>query len=271
MKTITKIITIALCCASVVSCSSCGQNKGEKKYANTPKSEAELQQEALIKIHLDSLTNDFSKLGPVGVIKSVKDGQVVLEEKEKQLKPDYLVDPQYANDLQTLAQKYRAIGILAADKEIAKLYDMPTEDYDKTLAKLYIDVNDASLKDLMNSDDNFKEMLQKFYQTSKDNGRLNLFWDASAAALIEELYIASQNVNKFLGAFDDESASNTSYHITLLSIAIEDLAAINPEYTELNESLLPLQVINAINLEQFKQQVLDAKTLIESSRTALLK
>lgn len=271
MKTITKILTIALCCASVVSCSSCGNNKGEKKNVAAPKSEAELQQEALIKIHLDSLTNDFSKLKPVGIVKSVKDGKVVLDEKEKQLKPDYLVDPVYANDLQTLAQKYRAIGIIAADKEIAKLYDMSVSDYDKTLAKLYIDVNDASLKDLVNAEDNYEAQLQKFYQTSKDNGRINLFWDATAAALIEELYIASQNVDKFLGAFDDESASNTSYHITLLSIAIEDLATINPEYNELNESLAPLQVINAINLQQFKQQILDAKVLIESSRAQLLK
>lgn len=270
MKTITKIITIALCCASVVSCSSCGQNKGEKKYVNTPKSEAELQQEALIKVHLDSLTNDFSKLKPVGILKSVKDGKIVLDEKEKQLKPDYLVDPQYANDLQTLAQKYRAIGVIAADKEIAKLYDMSTDDYDKTLAKLYIDVNDASLKDVINGED-FEALLQKFYQDSKNVGRVNLFWDATGATIIEELYIASQNVDKFLGAFDDESASNTSYHITLLSIAVEDLAAINPEYTELNESLLPLQVINAINLEQFKQQILDAKALIAASRAALLK
>lgn len=271
MKTITKILTIALCCASVVSCSSCGQNKGAKKDTPTLKSEAELQQEALIKIHLDSLTNDFSKLKPVGIIKSVKDGQIVLDEKEKQLKPDYLVEPQYANDLQTLAQKYRAIGILAADKEIAKLYDMSVSDYDKVLAKLYIDVNDASLKDLVNAENNYEALLQNFYQTSKDNGRINLFWDATGAALIEELYIASQNVDKFLGAFDDESASNTSYHITLLSIAIEDLATINPEYTELNESLRPLQVINAINLQQFKQQLVDAKVLIESSRASLLK
>ena len=97
MKTVTKIFAIAAFCASVVSCSSCGTNKNARKEIPTVKSEAELQQEALIKIHLDSLSNDFIKLQPVGIVNSVKDGKVELSEKELQLKPDYLVDPAYAN------------------------------------------------------------------------------------------------------------------------------------------------------------------------------
>ena len=270
MRTLTKIFAIATFCASVVSCSSCGTNKNVKKAIPTVKSEAELQQEALIKIHLDSLTNDFIKLQPVGIVNSVKDGKVELSEKELQLKPDYLVDPSYANNLQTLAQKYRAIAILATDKEIANFYEMSTADYDKALAKLYADVNDSALKDVINATD-YTASIKAFYNSAEENGRTNLFWDAAGAGIIEELYIASQNIDKFLGAFDDESASNTSYHITLLSIAIEDLANINPEYTELNESLKPLQVINAINLEQFKEQLAEAKGMIAVSREALLK
>lgn len=269
MKKATIIFAIAALCFSVASCSSCGGNGGQE-VKKIEKSQAEIMQEELIKIHLDSLSNDFLKLQPVGIINSVKDGQVVLNEKEKQLKPDYLVDPSFANNLQTLAQKYRAISIIASDKEIAKFYDMPTTEFDKALVKLYADVNDSGLRAVIESD-NYVDSIKAFYESSKASNRINLFWDAAGAGIIEELYIASQNVDKFLSAFDDESASNTSYHITLFSIAVEDLAALNSEYEELNESLKPLQVINAINLEQFKEQLEEAKGQIEASRSALLK
>ena len=104
MKKITILFAIAALCFSVGSCSSCGTGKGQE-VKKIEKSQAEIQQEELIKIHLDSLSNDFLRLKPVGIINSVKDGQIVLDEKEKQLKPEYLVDPAFANDLQTLAHK----------------------------------------------------------------------------------------------------------------------------------------------------------------------
>lgn len=269
MKKITFVFAIAALFFCVSSCSSCGNQK-DQEVKKIEKTQAEVMQEQLIQIHLDSLANDFTRLKPVGIVNCVKDGKIVLDEKEKQLKPEYLVDPSFINDLQTLTQKYRAISIIASDKEIAKFYDMPVTEYDNALAKLYADVNDPGLKAVIESD-NYTESIKAFYESSKENNRVNLFWDAAGAGIIEELYIATQNIDKFLSAFDDESASNTSYHITLLSIAIEDLSIINSEYAELNESLKPLQLINAINLEQFKEQLFEAKGQIEASRTTLLK
>lgn len=269
MKKITLIFAIAALFFTVSSCSSCGNQNGQE-VKKIEKTQAEIMQEQLIQIHLDSIANDLTRLKPVGIVNCVKDGKVVLDAKEKQLKPDYLADPSFINNLQTLSQKYRAISILAAEKEVARLYDMPVGEYDNALAKLYADVNDPALKTYI-EDDDYTESIKAFYESSKENNRVNLFWDGAGAAIIEDLYIATQNIDKFLSAFDDESASNTSYHITLLSIAIEDLAIINSEYETLNESLKPLQLINAINLEQLKEQLLEAKVQIAASRAEFLK
>lgn len=285
MKKITKIFTIAMFCAAAIVCASCGGNKKSNKTGEPKvKSEAEMQTETLIKIHLDSLGRDLVTIGTtldkngqevlntgsVGVVDGIKAGKVQLTEKELQLKPEYLADPSYVNNLQTLSQKYRAIAILAVDKEVAKLYEMPTEDYDKSLVKLYAEINDSALKTFITSDD-YVESIDKFYTSSIENERQNLFWDAVCAGIIEELYIATQNADKFLAGFTDESASNFAYHITLLSIAIEDLATINPEYTELYNSLKPLEKITSIDLATFKKDILSAKADTEASRANLMK
>lgn len=271
MKRILSISAIALAmfalCASVVSC---GPKRGGKLVEKTEKSQAQIQQEQLIMMQLDTLSSDFSKLKSLGVIGSVKDGKIVLSDQEKQLKPEYLADASFVNNLQTLAQKYRAISILACDRDIAELYEMPVDEYNKALVKLYADINDSNLKNVVDSPD-YLTALKDYYNLSKDNGRLDFFWDAAAAGVVEELYILSQNQEKFLASFDDESASNVSYHIALLSIAIEDLATINPEYAELNESLKPLIYINAINLQQLREQLDSQRESITASREALLK
>lgn len=267
MKRFTTILAIASICLFAVSC---GQGKNAKKVETEAKSEAELNQEELIRIHLDTLSNDLANLQAMGVIANVKDGKIVLTEQEKKLKPDYLLDPAFADNLQTLSQKYRAISMLAADKEIAKLYDMSTTAYDKALVKLYADVNDPGLKTVVDSPDFFGS-LKEYYAACKENGRIELFWDACASAIMEELFIASQNTDMFLAGFNDEQASNISYHITLLSIAVEDLAAINPEYESLNESMQPLVVINAISLDQLKEQLAQMKAEISSTRMVLSK
>lgn len=269
MKRILSIIAIAAVCLSAVSCGQ-GNSKKKKAEAASVKSQAELQQEALVKIHLDSISADLNKIKPVAIISSIKDGKVTLTDAEKMVKPDYLMAPGVASDLQTLSQKYRAVAILGIDSEVAKLYDMPVADYEATLSKLLVDVDDAALKDVVTSDDVFAAF-DGFYTSSKENDRVSLFWDASAAAIVEQLYIASQNSDKFLSSFTDQTASDFTYHISLLTIAIEDLASINPEYAALNEAIKPIIVINAVSVDQFKEQLASAKEGIAASREALLK
>ena len=78
--------------------------------------------------------------------------------------------------------------------------------------------------------------IQKFYDAENENGRINFFWDATTAFLVEELYIISADPNnKFIECFDDESASNITYRIILFQNALERLKEYNPELNELCE------------------------------------
>lgn len=268
MKKSLSIVAAALALLMAVSC---GQRQKSAKNAQAEeKTEAEIQAEQLIKIHLDSLANELTKVNPIGIIGDVKNGKVVLSESEKLVKPDYLVDAAFANDLQTLSQKYRAIAVLSVDNEIAKLYEMPVTAYNEALAKLYADVNDPALKAFSEGIE-LKEAVNSFYTASKENGREPLFWDAITTALVEQMYIASKNSDKFLAAFDDQTASDFTWYVSLLTVAIEDLASINPEYAGLNETLKPLTKINAISVAQFKEQLDSIKDEIAESHANILK
>ena len=261
-----KKLAIALAiCLAVTSCF----NRQKSKNVEPVKSEAELMAEAVVKIQLDSIAEELGKLQPVGVVKCIRNGEVILTDSEKAAKPDYLADPAYAKDLQTLSQKYRAVAILGVDAEVAKLYEMPTADYDATLKKLYADINDPAIKEF-NESQNLQVAIEKCYETSKANGREYFFWEAATTALIEQAYIASRNIDKFIVAFDDKSASDFSYNVILLTEAINKLASLNAEYMKLNESLKPLYKINAINLDQFREQLESVKDEIVPARQALM-
>lgn len=267
-----KVLTLIAAAAAILFVASCGnrQTSGSNETEETVKSELELQAEALIKIHLDSLASEITKVNPIGIVGAVKEGKVVLSDKEKQVKPDYLADPKNANKLQTLSQKYRAIALYCVDKEIAKLYDMNLNPYNVALTKLYADVNDAALKSFAEGLE-IKESIQSFYNAEKEAGRDHLFWEAVTAAIVEQMYIAAQNTEKFIVAFDDESASDFTWYITLLTAAVDDLASINKEYVYLNAALAPLTKLNAINVAQFEQQLNSIKEEITASRENLIK
>lgn len=260
------IAAVCVCMAS------CGNGKTNKKAAasQTTKSQVEIQQEEYIMMHVDSLAAEITRLKPLGFVESSEEGKIVLTEQEKQVKPDYLIGAAAINDLQTLSQKYRAAAIMYIDKWVASLYDMPVDEYDAALTKLYLDINDPQLKSIFASDDT-AAAFDEFYKASKENGRLNFFWDVCAAAIVEHTFIASQNSEKFLASFDDESASEFTLEIAMLTIAMDDLAEINPDYKEINEALKPIGVINAINVEQFREQLAQVKDEVAASRGSLLK
>ena len=103
------------------------------------------------------------------------------------------------------------------------------------------------------------------------NARINYFWQLAATSLVEELYIMNQNADKFITAFDDESASNVTYRIALLIDAVDRLASYDPEIEPVAEAIAPLSVLNAISVDQLKSQLAEAKDQIVAARTALTK
>jgi len=224
------------------------------------------QIEQKIMVELDSVASLWTKLNPVEGI--FENGKIQLSEDELKVKPDYLLDLSCVNDLSLLSQKYRALGMLIVDKKVAKLYNMDEEGYKSALTKLATDVNDPAIQLMANPT---PEDVQKFYDEERENGRINFFWEASAAAIMENLYVIVQNTEKFLPALDDQAASDLTYHIALLKISLDDLAAYDENIRNLDTILAPLDELNAISVAQLAQQLETMKSQIEAARGELLK
>ena len=255
-----------------VAFAACGGQKNAQttEEADSLKSFEQKQIEASIKMHFDSIASEIGKLQQPAFIKSSADGGVTLTKEEKQVKPDDLLAAAVAEEAATLAEKYRMLSALTVDKKIAELYEMPTEDYDKSIAKLAADVNDPSFKDIEDTGTIY-ETTSKLYDEMEKNGRINYFWQLAAASLVEELFVANQNADKFLSVFDDEAAANVTFRVVLILDAINRLAQYDPEIKPVAEAMAPLDVLNATTVDELKAQLAEAKDKIEAARSALIK
>ena len=266
------IFAVALAAVAFAACTG-NKTQNEQEGKDSVKSFEQEQIEENIKVQIDSLAAEFGKLKSLPILKD-QDGNVLLSDEEKQVKPDYLLSPSAAENAVTLAEKYRTLSALSLDKQIASAYDMPTDEYDEANAKLSADINDPSFKVLDNVGTAF-EASSKLYDAMNENGRINYFWQMAASALVEQLYVTHllhqflKNTDKFIAAFDDSSAESVTFRIILLQDAIERLAAYDPELQPISDAIEPLKVLNAITVDQFKSQLEECKEEITASRKML--
>ena len=247
----------------------CGGNKSGNtvESSDSIKSFEQEQIEASIKMHVDSLASEIGKMKQLPILQA-SNGSIKLTKEELQVKPDYLLNPAVAENATTLAEKYRILAALQVDKETAKLFEMPIDEYDKAVGKLAADINDPSFK-AVEEDAPVAEATETLYNAMNENGRINYFWQMAATSLVEELYIASQNTEKFLAAFDDESASNITFRIVLVTDAITNLVNYDEDIKPVAEALEPLKVLNAISVDQLKAQLAEANEQIVAARKTI--
>ena len=249
----------------------CGGNKNAQnaEEAQEEKSFEQEQIEASIKMHLDSIASEVSRLKPLPFLVEGQD-KLVLTDEEKQVTPDYLLDAAVADDAATLSEKYRVLSALNIDKKVATLYSLPTEDYDKAIAKLAADINDPSFSAVEDPAAIF-ETPKPLYEAMNENGRINYFWQLASAALIEQLYVVSQNTEKFLSVVDDEAASNITFRIVVILDAVNRLSEYDEEIKPVAESLATLEVLNAVTVDELKGQLESAAKDIAAARANLVK
>ena len=261
------VLAIAFVAIAFAACG--GKKTQATEEADTLKSFEQQQIEASIKMHFDSIAAEISKLPQLPFLQE-NNGGLALTKEEKQVKPDYLLSPSVADETTTLAEKYRILSALNVDKKIASLYEMPVEDYDKAIAKLSADINDPSFKNIEDSGTLY-ETSTALYEGMEQNGRINQFWQLASAALVEQLFVASKNSDKFLSIFDDEAAANVSFRIVLILDAVNRLAQYDPEIKPIADAIAPLDVLNATTVDELKTQVNEAKDKIEAARKAIIK
>jgi len=264
-----KKLFIILLAVTMVALPSC---KNQKKEAQAPVQKELTQKEQYILAELElnatELAESFKNVKKPAFA-DFENGEIVLTEKEKMVKPDYLLDPSIADSFVTLEQKYRGIGMFSADKAFASLYDMSTDNYQKQLSKLVTEISDPAVEKFFKSDYE-SDAVKEWYETETTDGRLPLFWNMWTASLVEEVFLLTRNPDKIMTIFDDESASDISYRFILVHNGLTQVVEIYPEMASLNAVLEPLYVINAINVEQLRDQILELKGEIETVRAYLL-
>jgi len=155
---------------------------------------------------IDSLYLQYQKaLG-----KSFDLSEIELTEKEKQVKPDYLLDLSAANDFMTRSQKVNALAIYAIDRCVRKIYDMPLEDTKQTIDKLAAEINHMVDVDYLMSDASVSEKLEREYEVCKESGDLAYFWQFQYAVFVETTYLFAQNQELFIKRISDEQ--NQAFH-----------------------------------------------------------
>jgi len=270
----TTVILLAIAILVLPSCKCTSSNKAESTEATSAEiSTKEQMITEELKVNLQSLIESTKQMKPVLIFKNVN-GSLQLVEKEKMVKPDYLIDPASVNNLVNLSQKYRAVAMLSIDKKVAQLYDMPVDEIDAALAKIAVDINDPALKEFSSdifSNQEVGEGISKFCQAEFDAERSALCWEAISAGLVEQVYVLTKNMDKFLPMFDDQAASDVTYNFVCVHEGIMKLMEIYPELESLNSIMLPLYVINAVSVDQLRDQLIELKGEIEVVRALLLK
>lgn len=266
-----KKVSFFLMAAMAIVFASCGnKTQSTDADADSVKCFEQEQIEASIRVQLDSIASTLSGLKALPFISEAKNGQIQLTEEEKQVKPDYLLDPAVAEDAVTLSEKYRVLVALSIDQTVAELYGMNVDAYNEATAKLIADINDPGFRIFAESGDLAIES-QEIYDAEAEAGRINYFWQAVATSIVEQLFIITQNTEKFMPSITDEAADNLTYRIALLQDAIERLTAYDPDLVEVSEAIKPLQALNATSAAEMQQQLEAIKGEIAQSRDNLLK
>lgn len=275
-KTFALILAVAL--IAVPSCKNKGQKGKEASAVNTENidfNDKEQVAAELVKVEAQNLIEAASKIKPAPFASAKQDGRISLTAKEKLVKPDYLLNPDVVKGLVTFSQKYRVISMLAVDKAIADLYEIPGNEYNNAILTVLTDLGDEAIStfastpwiDLETSKDAMKNLAEDEYAA----GRQCYFWEGVAAILVEQVYVITRNIDKFMPMFTDETASDVTFNFICLHEGLKSVVDLNPEMASLNESLDVLYKINAISVDQLRSQLMEIKDEIVTIRESLLK
>lgn len=228
-----------------------------------------------LKVKVDSLAKEIARLGTMPIFSQAAGGQLTLTDKEKKMPPTYLMSLDQAAKAETSAKKANLLIIYNIEMQIAKAYDMPVEEYKATLGKLMADLNCkeaiASFGDKIGKGREAEtEAVNELYaKMSETTEGVKTFWRMMSVVLIENLYVLTQNIDKFMPLFTDETASEVSYRLILVTEAMKSLVEVYPDMADLQAPLKSLDVLNAIDRKQLREQALTLKGDIARQRQTL--
>lgn len=232
-RTLFLVAMAAICSLITISCKNTNQNDNQMSANEVEAQKIEYGEEIMAVI--DSLSNSWISISAESKIPL----NLVLTEKEKMLKPDFLFDPKAIDTLVSREQKVCALAMLIIDRTLLLAYDMPVEETDEAISKLFVDVNfPITVEDLKNKDDDaVSKCVAKTYNHFKESGELATFWLFNAQGINEIEYIIAQNPDLYLSKVSKKDWKNFNTVWDLYCAASRTLKNYDPEMAKLNELL----------------------------------
>jgi len=268
-RTLTLFALVAICSAMMVSC------KNTKTTEPTPE-EIQAQKVALadsVLAFVDSLADTYIDYS----VNSFDFAAMKLDEAEKLVKPDYLLDPSEADSFITKTQKVNALAIYSVELFIRYMYDMPLDEARDALGKLAAELNHpidfSKVKDMTRT-----ERIKKEYEAYEESGDVAYFWQLHNAIICEMSYLVAQNPELFYSKISNEQWQAFYSRIKTLKKVIRELANYDEEMSQLWEfrsinspyaSDEERDIANQ-NIETAKQYHIDNKDKYITRRNALL-
>jgi len=222
-------ILIALAMVVALTMVSC---KNNKKVKEPSQEEVQEMKQALADSVLAYIDTCAEKLCDANS-KSFRIKTMELTEKEKMVKPDYLLDPSVANTLVTKKQKVNALAIYSIELLVRKIYDMPQEETKEVIAKLAVEVNHPTDVDFFMSDIPTSEKFKREYEICKERGDVAYFWQFQYALLVETGYLLVQNPELFFSKISEEQLFEYGNIAQVIYDAIDELSEYDEEMAEL--------------------------------------
>lgn len=212
MKKTFLIIAFSACALVAASCGNNKSSKTEQNNTDEEITEAKIELAEDVLATLDSLEQKCVEAGAnfedvIGIITSA------LTDKQKMVKPDYLMDPARTLDLLSLRQKVNALAILLTERPLREAYEMPLEEIDDAIARLYVEVGSPVPVNMCKGLP-VSEIVKLAYKICKTNNELCYFWMFDNAVQYNLLYLISFNSDTFFNNITPEQyeAFNTRIH-----------------------------------------------------------
>jgi|GEM_PF-1803018 len=267
-------IFIALAMVAAISVASCKTNK---KTIEPTQEEVQEMKQALADSVLSQI-DAFAEKYWTAYDKSFSLKAIELSDKEKMVKPDFLLDPSVANNLVTKSQKTNALAMYVMDIAICKAYDMPYENRKEAAIKLATELNVPFDMEYTTSNEPASEIIKAIYNACKERGDVSLFWQFENAIVTEGIYILSQNPELFLSRITEEQWESWAVVKETRLAALKKLSKYDEEMAqlwELTEKNKPVDYAEdnySIDhmLEVAKQYYIANKERFSTLRNALL-
>ena len=220
----------------------------------------------------ESLVSDFNMFNVTGHIAEQ------LTEKERLVRPDYLLNPSEVNNMVTRSQKISALGCLICERPIRLAYGLQLNETDEAIGRLMVDLNyHISVKEI--EDKPIYEIVKEEYEDYKERGELPFFWQFNFSIVNDALFIISQNPDVFFRDITEEQYNSFENRYVSCIKAVSELAKYDQEvaiaFKAFEENMVNNNLEEAVkafgSFDGAKQQITEAKETIAAHRAALLK